>query len=156
PAHAAVIRAAFGEELSTERSSGAALSEHSADTKPEATEGAADHPERLGRYQITGTLGSGSFGIVYKGYDEELRREVAIKVPHRHQVCQPGDIEAYLAEARVLASLDHPHIVPVYDAGRIGDALCFVVSKFIEGSDLRTRIKATRPPIRESAELVAT
>jgi serine/threonine protein kinase/formylglycine-generating enzyme required for sulfatase activity len=156
PAHADLIRAAFGEEPSAERSSGAASSEYLANTKPEAKGGEGEHPERLGRYRITGTLGSGGFGVVYKGYDDELRREVAIKVPHRHRVSQPEAIEAYLAEARVLASLDHPHIVPVYDAGRIDDSLCFVVSKFIEGSDLRTRIKEARPSVRESAELVST
>jgi serine/threonine protein kinase/formylglycine-generating enzyme required for sulfatase activity len=156
PAHANLIRKVFVEEISGERTSVSSPSEHRSDTKPDATKGEVDHPERLGRYRITGTLGCGSFGVVYKGYDEELRREVAIKVPHRHRVSQPEDVEAYLAEARVLASLDHPHIVPVYDAGRIGDNLCYVVSKFIEGSDLRTRIKGTRPSVQESAELVAT
>jgi eukaryotic-like serine/threonine-protein kinase len=109
----------------------------------------------LGRYRITAKLGEGGFGVVYKGYDDELRREVAIKVPHRHRVSQPEDVEAYLAEARVLASLDHPHILPVFDVGRTEDGLCFVVSKFIEGSDLKTRIKEARPSCAESAELLA-
>jgi serine/threonine protein kinase len=153
PAHADLIREAFRAEHSAERSSGASLS---ADTVPHVKEGEGDQPERLGRYRVTGILGRGSFGVVYKGYDEELRREVAIKVPHRHCVSQTVGVEAYLAEARTLASLDHPRIVPVYDAGRIDDSLCFVVSKFIEGSDLKNRIKEARPPVRESAELVAT
>jgi serine/threonine protein kinase len=156
PGHANLIRKVFGEEFFGERLSVGSVSGHLSDTTPDAKKGEVDPPERLGRYRITGTLGSGSFGVVYKGYDEELRREVAIKVPHRHRVSQPQDIEAYLAEARVLASLDHPHIVPVYDAGRVGESLCFVVSKFIEGSDLRTRIKGTRPSVQESAELVAS
>ena len=59
-------------------------------------------------------------------------------------------------EARILARLDHPHIVPVYDVGRTDDGLCFVVSKFIEGSDLAVRMGQARPSFRESAELVAT
>jgi eukaryotic-like serine/threonine-protein kinase len=112
-------------------------------------------PARLGRHRITALLGSGGFGIVYKGYDDELRRDVAIKVPHRERVTRPEDAEAYLAEARLLAGLDHPHIVPVYDVGRAEDGLPFVVSKFIEGSDLAKKLKETRPTLAESAELVA-
>src|SRR2546425_414940 len=78
-------------------------------------------PERLGRYRISGTLGSGGFGVVYKGRDDELGRDVAIKVPHRQRIASPEDVEDYLAEARTLAGLDHPGIVPVYDVGRTDD-----------------------------------
>src|SRR5207302_1786199 len=70
-------------------------------------------PERLGRYRLTAQLGAGGFGVVYRAYDDDLRREVAIKVPHAYRVAAPADVEAYLHEARVLASLDHPAIVPV-------------------------------------------
>jgi serine/threonine protein kinase/formylglycine-generating enzyme required for sulfatase activity len=112
-------------------------------------------PVRLGRYRITGTLGSGGFGIVYKGRDDDLCRDLAIKVPRRERVSRPEDVEAYLAEARTVAGLDHPHIVPVYDFGRTDDGLCFVVSRFIEGSDLRRKIKQDRPAAVPSAALVA-
>jgi serine/threonine protein kinase len=115
-----------------------------------------EQPVRLGRYRITGTLGKGGFGVVYKGCDEELRRDVAIKVPHRHRVVQPEDVEQYLAEARILAGLDHPHIVPVHDVGRTDDGLCFVVSKFIEGSELKQKFQGTRLPATEAAGLMAT
>jgi formylglycine-generating enzyme required for sulfatase activity len=93
--------------------------------------------------------------VVYKAHDDELGRNVAIKVPHRHRISSPEDIGAYLAEARVLASLNHPGIVPVYDVGRTEDGLCFVVSKFVEGNDLRGRIKQGRPSYAESVEIVA-
>jgi serine/threonine protein kinase len=116
---------------------------------------AAEQPLCLGRYRITGILGHGGFGVVYQGYDEELRRRVAIKVPHRSRVAQPEDVEAYLAEARTLASLDHMHIVPVYDVGHTDDGLCFVVSKFIEGSDLAKKTTQGRLSLLESAHLVA-
>src|SRR5262249_29643179 len=62
-----------------------------------------DLPVRLGRYRITGKLGAGGFGIIYLGHDDDLNRDVAIKVPHRHRVSSQEDREAYLAEARVLA-----------------------------------------------------
>src|SRR5262249_51803151 len=91
----------------------------------------------------------------WRGYDDDLQRDVAIKVPHRERIVQPDDVQAYLAEARVLASLDHPHIVPVYDFGRTDDGLCFVVSKFITGSDLKQKIKEARPSAIESATLLA-
>jgi serine/threonine protein kinase/formylglycine-generating enzyme required for sulfatase activity/tetratricopeptide (TPR) repeat protein len=113
-------------------------------------------PPRIGRYRITAVLGKGGYGVVYLGYDDELRRDVAIKVPHRHRVSRPEDIEAYLAEARLLASLDHPHIVPVHDIGRTHDGLCFVVSKFIAGTNLAERLHQARLSVPQAAEFVAT
>ena len=103
------------------------------------------HPPKFGRYMIQRRLGTGGFGEVYLAFDEELDRSVAIKVPRPERVSCPEDVEAYLTEARIVASLDHPHIVPVYDVGRTDDGLCFVVSKFIEGSDLADRIKDSTP-----------
>jgi serine/threonine protein kinase len=96
-------------------------------------------PARLGRYRIIAQLGAGGFGIVYKGYDDELQREVAIKVPRAERLASAGRAEAYRNEAIILASLDHPHIVPVYGVGQSEDGLCFVVSKFIDGTDLARR-----------------
>ena len=113
-------------------------------------------PTQIGRYRVIGLLGRGGFGHVYLAHDDDLNRPVAIKVPRAERVSRPEDIEAYLNEARILASLDHPHIVPVYDVGRTDDGLCFVVSKFIEGSDFGKMIKGARPGFHESAALVAT
>jgi eukaryotic-like serine/threonine-protein kinase len=120
-----------------------------------ASAGDGERPTHLGRYRITATLGSGGFGVVYRGHDDELQRDVAIKVPHRNRIDSPEDAEAYLAEARVLASLEHPAIVPVHDVGRTQDGLCFVVSRFIEGCDLSQRIKQSRLSHPEAATLVA-
>jgi serine/threonine protein kinase/formylglycine-generating enzyme required for sulfatase activity len=113
-------------------------------------------PALLGRYRITARLGRGGFGVVYRGRDEELCRDVAIKVPHRDRIRTPADADVYLAEARVVAGLDHPHIVPVFDLGRTEDGLCFVVSKFIEGRTLAEQIAASRPSWLEAADLIAT
>ena len=77
-------------------------------------------------------------------------------MPNPERITRPEDVEAFLVEARILAKLDHPHIVPVYDVGRTEDGLCFVVSKLIEGSDLAVRMEQARPSFRDSAELVAT
>src|SRR6516165_5341700 len=111
-------------------------------------------PSRIGRYRIVRRLGQGGFGRVYLAHDDELDRPVAIKVPNPDRISAPEDVEAYLAEARILARLDHPNIVPVYDVGRTEDGLCFVVSKLVEGSDLAVRISQNRPSFPNSAELV--
>ena len=111
---------------------------------PPAPEASIGHPDRIGRYRIERVLGKGAFGTVYRGYDDKLKRPVAIKVPHRHLVDKPEDMDLYLEEAQVVASLDHANIVPVHDVGRTDDGLCYVVSKFIEGSDLARRIKENR------------
>src|SRR5207253_451249 len=68
---------------------------------------------------------------------------------------RPEDARPYLTEARVVAGLDHPNIVPVYDVGNTEDCPFFVVSKFIEGSTLARRIKENRPSVLEATELVA-
>ena len=111
-------------------------------------------PARIGRYAVRHVLGEGTFGRVYLAWDEELAREVAIKVPHSHQVAETQDMEAYLAEARLVAGLDHPSIVPVYDVGRTGDGFCYVVSKWVRGSDLRGRIRVGRVPPEEAVRVV--
>jgi serine/threonine protein kinase len=114
-----------------------------------------DMPTHLGRYRITGQLGAGSFGVVYRGRDDELQRDVAVKVPHRRRVATARDRDTYLAEARILAKLDHPGIVPVYDFGRTNDGLCYVVSKLVEGVDLKTWLHTTRPAPDQAVEIVA-
>jgi serine/threonine protein kinase/formylglycine-generating enzyme required for sulfatase activity len=113
-------------------------------------------PDRIGRYRIERILGQGGFGLVYLAHDDQLRRLVAIKVPHARLLVKTTDAEAYLTEARTVANLDHPHIVPVFDVGSVDQFPCYVVSKYIDGVDLAARLKASRLSIHEVVELVAT
>jgi hypothetical protein len=113
-------------------------------------------PEWIGRYRIARLAGQGGFGLVYVARDEQLNRPVAIKVAHARLAGRPEDVQAYLEEARIVASLDHPHIVPVYDVGGTERFPCFVVSKFIDGESLATTIEQKRPTNEEAADLVAT
>src|SRR6202162_5875226 len=107
-------------------------------------------PQRIGRYRVERELGKGGFGLVYLAHDGQLQRLVAIKVPHRKLVDRPEAAEAYLTEARTVANLDHPNIVPVHDVGSTDAFPCYVVSKFIDGTDLATRLKQSRLPLYES------
>jgi serine/threonine protein kinase len=114
-----------------------------------------DQPSTIGRHRVIKLLGQGGFGRVYLAHDDDLDRKVAIKVPRPDRIQRPEDVEAYLAEARTLARLDHPGIVPVHDVGRTEDGLCFAVSKFVEGTDLARLIGEARPSHRRSAVLIA-
>ena len=107
----------------------------------------------IGRYRVLGVLGEGGFARVYHATDEELRRDVAIKVPYRRRGTDPEAMEAYWAEARIVASLDHPAIVPVYDIGRTRDGHCYVVSKLIRGENLSTRIQRSRLSLDEAVQI---
>jgi serine/threonine protein kinase/formylglycine-generating enzyme required for sulfatase activity len=109
----------------------------------------------IGRYRVERLLGKGGFGQVFLATDAELRRSVAIKVPDPQLVARTEDVELYLAEARTVAALDHPHIVPVYDVGSCAEFPCYVVSRFVAGGDLSQPMKDSRLSWRESAELVA-
>ncbi len=122
----------------------------------DAPEAPRELPQAIGRYRVVRLLGKGGFGLVYLAHDEQLDRPVAIKVPHAGRLTDPRDAELYLREAQTVAGLDHPHIVPVYDVGSTPECRLFVVSKYIDGSNLAERLRATRSSFAEAAELVAT
>lgn len=114
-------------------------------------------PKVLGlpsRYQIHSLAGAGTFGLVYRAFDTELNRDVAIKVPRPGRMPIRGDIERFLREARSAGGLRHPHIVRIYDACQEGGA-CYIVSEFVEGETLDEKFRTARPTFREAATLVA-
>ena len=107
-------------------------------------------PHTLGRYRLDELVGTGGFGQVWKAFDPELKRVVAIKVPRPDRLVSA---DRFLEEAQKVAQLRHPGIVPVYDVGRDGD-WCFIVSDYIEGGNLSERFKDARPIWREAVSLV--
>ncbi len=108
----------------------------------------------VGRYRLESSLGHGAFGEVWKGFDPELRRPVAIKLP-RKEVHDRFDLtQQFRDEARRAASLNHAGIVPVYDIGRAG-AATFIVSEFIDGPTLAQRMKSGPITREESVRIVS-
>ena len=91
-------------------------------------------PERIGKFLIKKELGRGAFGVVYLGYDEELQRNVAVKVS---LVSDPKLQERLRIEAAKLAQAESPGIVPVYHIGRTDEGKVYIVQKFVEGATLR-------------------
>jgi hypothetical protein len=119
----------------------------------EAAPAVAESPKSLGRYRLEQRIGTGGFGEVWKAYDPHLARYVAIKMP-RSDRAAPRDIDAFLAEARKVASLRHPGIVPVFDVGQ-SEGRWFIVSEFVDGTDLARMLESRQPSPEESARLIA-
>lgn len=108
----------------------------------------------LGRFRLQEVVGRGGFGIVYRALDTELGRSVAIKLPREGTFINPDDEHRFLREARHVARLIHPNIVPVFEVGRC-DGTPFIVSEFIDGMTLGDLIKDRRIGFKESATLMA-
>jgi len=107
-----------------------------------------------GRYRLDQLIGEGGFGRVWRGFDLELHRAVAVKVPNAVRLSSSDQAESFLAEARKVAQLRHPHIVPIHDVGR--DAgLVFFVSDWIEGGSVADLLARQRPSFQEAARIVA-
>ena len=106
------------------------------------------------RYRLDALVGAGGFGRVYQGYDTWLERPVAVKVPRVDRPVTEGEADQCRIEARKVARLRHPNIVPVHDVGREG-ATCFIVGEWVEGANLAARITDDRPGCREAARIVA-
>lgn len=105
---------------------------------------APESPETIGRYQIRGIAGSGGFGVVYRGYDAQMRRDVAIKMPHRSRLHLAEVRTRFLLEARALSRLDHPHIVPTYEAG-LDAEVPYLVCAYCAGPTLCRRLQDFGP-----------
>jgi WD40 repeat protein len=114
-------------------------------------------PTRLGRFEVIRELGRGGCGIVFLARDPVLGREVALKVPRPDALLTPDLRQRFLREARAAAGLDHPNVVPVYEAGADG-VICYIASAYCPGLTLRDWLKARREPVpvRLAAGLVVT
>ena len=88
----------------------------------------------IGRYRILGTIGEGAMGVVLRGHDPVLDREVAIKMS-RAFGATPEQRDRSIREAQALARLDHPNVVRVFDAGTAGDEV-FVAMEYVAGISL--------------------
>jgi serine/threonine-protein kinase len=101
----------------------------------------------LAGYRVEAVLGRGGMGVVHRAHDLALDRPVALKVLAPELAADVGFRERFLRESRLAASIDHPNVIPVYDAGEIGGEL-FIAMRYVEGSDLK-RILADGPLSKE-------
>jgi serine/threonine protein kinase len=108
-----------------------------------------------GRYELRKQLGRGGMGEVHRAYDRHLEREVAIKVLAT-ELAAPDIAERLHRESRVLARLEHPGIVPVYDAGALDDGRVFYVMRLVDGVRLDAYAQAARARGTTRGDLLRT
>ena len=111
-------------------------------------------PARLGRYLVIDRLAGGGMGVVYRGYDPELHRKVALKVVHPRQQDDDRAHARMLAEARALAKLDHVNVVKLHDVLTV-DAQLVIVMELIEGVSLAEWERSAPRTVREIVEVYA-
>ena len=123
------------------------------DDPPAPDNPAPDTPPRtlVNRYRLDQKVAEGGFAQVWKGYDLELLRSVAVKMPKPSHI---GAVDSFMAEARRVARLKHPGIVPVHDVGTDGEEF-FIVSEFVEGGSLGDRLKQGPIPPARTCQWIA-
>jgi serine/threonine protein kinase len=103
---------------------------------------------RLGPYEISGAIGAGGMGEVYRARDTRLDRIVAIKVLPTHLADRPDLRERFEREARTIASLNHPHICTLHDIGQ-QDGIDYLVMEYLEGETLAQRLTKGPLPLEQ-------
>jgi len=115
-------------------------------------------PASLGKYEVRGELGRGAMGVVYEGWDPDIRRRVALKtVRPDHLESSAADelVERFRREAQAAGRLSHPGIVSVYDFGQQGET-SFIAMELIEGQELQHRLdRGERLAVPEVVEIMA-
>jgi eukaryotic-like serine/threonine-protein kinase len=95
---------------------------------------------RVGPYEVTSQLGEGGMGVVFRGRDSRLQRDVALKVLPDQFSSDPDRLSRFEREAQVLASLNHQHIAQIYGLEQVEGATC-IVMELVEGETLEDRLK---------------
>ncbi|MCH9688115.1 MAG: protein kinase, partial [Deltaproteobacteria bacterium] len=123
------------------------------ETMPNVREdGKVGEGAKVGRYDILERVGSGGMGVVFRARDPELRREVAVKLLKAERATGQAAVKRrkrLLREARAMAQLSHPNVIPVYDVGEYGNGL-YVAMEYVVGANARQWLKSVRPPWRRT------
>ncbi len=107
---------------------------------------------RVGNYDVIAPLGTGGMGEVYRAHDARLGRDVAVKILPHAFTADPDRLARFAREARVLASLSHPHIAGIYGIEEIGEGPALVL-ELVDGPTLADRISAGRLPVQEALDI---
>jgi WD40 repeat protein/DNA-binding SARP family transcriptional activator len=115
-------------------------------------------PDAFGRsvrgYELREQVGVGDFGIVYRAYQPSVGREVAVKVIRPDLVNQPSFVRDFESEARLVAQLEHPHLVPLYDYWRDPEG-AYLIMRWLRGGSLRQALKRGPWNLEPASRLLA-
>ncbi|WP_437229069.1 serine/threonine-protein kinase [Planctomicrobium sp. SH661] len=112
-------------------------------------------PGRIGRYEVQRMLGAGGFAVVYLARDPRLLRDVAVKIPLPSRLINLDTRQRFIQEAQLAAQLDHPHIVPAFEAGEEGP-VPFIAYAYCSGPTLAAWIQDHGPmPPEDAARLIS-
>ncbi len=117
------------------------------------TQTAPETPQQLGRYKITEKVGEGAMSVVYKAFDAEINRYIAIKQLRPEIVRDPESRTRFLSEARAAGNLIHPNIVTIFDVGE-GEQGPYIAMDFLDGPTLEARMRQEgKLPLREILDI---
>jgi non-specific serine/threonine protein kinase len=159
-ARGAYVASACGSDSALRRQVDALLAEHDRangflDT-PAGAFAAPTNADLIGRtigtYRVVARIGAGGMGEVYRAHDENLDRVVAVKVLPAHVSTVADRLQRFRAEARAASSLNHPNILVVHDFGEHAGR-AFMVTEYVEGETLRSRLERGVLPLREALDV---
>jgi len=105
-----------------------------------------------GRYEIIEELGKGSMGVVYRAYDPQIDRPVALKVLREDRMTSEAFVQRFLKEAKAIGRLSHPNIVTVFDAGEDKGTI-YIAMELLEGNSLNRMAEDNRLTLKETVHL---
>ena len=108
----------------------------------------------LAGYRLEALLGRGGMGVVYRAHDLALDRNVALKILSPELAEDERFRERFLTESRLAASIDHPNIIPVYDAGEVAGEL-YIAMRYVDGSDLKLLLREGPLPAERTVAIVS-
>jgi serine/threonine protein kinase/sugar lactone lactonase YvrE len=110
---------------------------------------------QMAGYRLEEQIGRGGMAVVYRAYDPRLERYVALKILAPGLALDDAFRQRFIRESRAAAAVDHPNIIPVFDAGDAGGAL-FIAMRFVQGGDVRTLLDAEgRLPAARAADITS-
>src|SRR5215831_17237250 len=103
-------------------------------------------PQGRGNYQLLGEIARGGMGVILKGHDTDLGRDVAVKVLDGELAKRPAVVQRFVEEAQIGGQLQHPGIVPVYELGLMADERPYFTMKLVKGRTLAALLSQRKTP----------
>jgi tetratricopeptide (TPR) repeat protein len=132
------------------------LRDNAAEHEPAVQPSTMDTPSKAGRYDLLGEIARGGMGVILKGHDPDLGRDLAVKVLKQDMAGKPSAEQRFQEEAQVCGQLQHPGIVPVHELGRMADGRPFFAMKLVKGQTFAARLAERPSPAADRAEFLQT